>query len=439
MRLHGIRVLGAIGDLPDLLRETRPDEVILAIPSAGGELRERVVNRCNQAGVPVKTLPGVYELISKDQVDLARQIREVEIEDLLGREPVQLDLASIALYLAGETVLVTGAGGSIGSEICRQIIAVAPRRVVLVDNSETPLVEIHHELVSDRDFPAVVPVLADVTNARTMRQVFAEFRPGVVFHGSAYKHVPLVESNPVEAVRNNALATKALAEIASEAGVKRFVLVSTDKAVDPENVLGRTKALCEWIVAAADRQQANGTEFIAVRFGNVLGSAGSVIPLFRRQIAAGGPVTVTHEEMTRYFMTIPEAVQLVVQAGAIGRSGDVFVLDMGDPVRILDLASLMIRLSGKEPGTDVPVEIVGMRPGEKLHEKLWGSGEQVVATTHPKILRSTSRPVDLSWLGEELAELERRVTERDTDGVAGKLAEMLASPRYASVRAREMV
>ena len=439
MRLQGIRVLGSIANLPGLLRETRPDEVILAIPSAGGELRERVVNLCAEAGVPVKTLPGVYELISDDEIDLARQIREVEIEDLLGREPVRLDLASIASYLGGETVLVTGAGGSIGSEICRQILAAAPRQVILVDNSETPLVEIHREVVHERRFASAVPVLADVANAASMRQIFEEFRPRVVFHGSAYKHVPLVESNPIEAARNNVLATKALAEVASELGVHRFVLVSTDKAVEPNNVLGRTKAVCEWIVAAAARQEANGTEFIAVRFGNVLGSSGSVIPLFRKQIAAGGPVTVTHEAMTRYFMTIPEAVQLVIQAGAIGRSGDVFVLDMGEPVRIVHLAEEMVRLSGKDPGVDIQIEIVGMRPGEKLHEKLWADDERIAETSQPKILRCSCRPVDRAWLDDEVAELAQRVAAGDSDGVAAKLEAMLGMPRLAGARATETV
>jgi FlaA1/EpsC-like NDP-sugar epimerase len=273
----------------------------------------------------------------------------------------------------------------------------------------------------------------------TMRQIFDEFRPAVVFHGSAYKHVPLVETNPVEAVRNNVLATRCLAEVASEAGVKRFVLVSTDKAVEPVNVLGRTKAICEWIVAAADGRETNGTEFIAVRFGNVLGSSGSVIPLFRKQIAAGGPVTVTHEEMTRYFMTIPEAVQLVIQAGALGRSGDVFVLDMGTPVKILDLAHEMIRLSGKEPVVEIPVELVGIRPGEKLHEELWGKDEQVSETPQPHILRSTGRPVDQAWLEDELADLERLVAERDTAGVVAKLEAMFRAPRHAASRAPEMV
>ena len=332
LRLHGVRVLGTTDDLAHLLRDNRPDEVIIAIPSAAGETRQRIVNECRDVGVPVKTLPAVHELISGD-LNLARQLREVQVEDVLGREAVELDLASIASYVTGETVLVTGAGGSIGSELCRQIAALGADRIILVDHTENALVDIERELAYERRFNSTVPVLADVKNRAKMRRTFDRFRPGVVFHAAAYKHVPLMEANPVESVRNNVFGTGVVAEVASEFGCKRFVLVSTDKAVNPKNVLGQTKALCEWIAEAAAAREHNGTQFISVRFGNVLGSSGSVIPLFRRQIARGGPVTVTHPEMTRYFMTIPEAVQLIIQAGAIGESGEIYVLDMGPPVQ----------------------------------------------------------------------------------------------------------
>ena len=318
LRLHGVRVLGTTDDLAHLLRDNRPDEVIIAIPSAAGETRQRIVNVCRDFRVPVKTLPAVHELISGD-LNLARQLREVQVEDVLGREAVELDVASIASYLTGETVLVTGAGGSIGSELCRQIAALGADRIILVDHAENALVDIERELVYERRFNSTVPVLADVKNRAKMRRTFDRFRPGVVFHAAAYKHVPLMEANAIEAVRNNVFGTSVVAEVASEFGCKRFVLVSTDKAVNPKNVLGQTKAVCEWIAEAAAAREHNGTHFISVRFGNVLGSSGSVIPLFRRQIARGGPVTVTHPEMTRYFMTIPEAVQLIIQAGAIGR------------------------------------------------------------------------------------------------------------------------
>ncbi|MBA2474855.1 MAG: polysaccharide biosynthesis protein, partial [Actinobacteria bacterium] len=379
MRLHGVRVLGTTDDLEHILRDHRPDELLLAIPSASGEVRRKVVDAAQREHVPVKTLPGLHELISGD-LDLAGQIRPVQVEDVLGREPVEVDLESIASYVAGKTVLVTGAGGSIGSELCRQIARLGASRLVLVDNSERALFEIERELVDERGFPAGVPVLADVGNRVKLRQVMESYRPAVVFHAAAYKHVPLMEANPLESVRNNVLATKVVAEVAIEFGVARFVLISTDKALNPRAVYGQCKALCEWIVASYGLRPDIPTRFVAVRFGNVLGSSGSVIPIFRRQIERGGPVTVTHPEMTRFFMTIPEAASLVVQAGAIGQRGQVFVLDMGEPVRIADLARNMIRLSGRDPDRDVRIEFVGARAGEKLHEELWSETETVTPT-----------------------------------------------------------
>jgi FlaA1/EpsC-like NDP-sugar epimerase len=428
LRLHGVRVLGTTDDLGHLLRDNRPDEVIIAIPSAAGETRQRIVNVCRDVRVPVKTLPAVHELISGD-VNLARQLREVQVEDVLGREAVDIDLAAIASYVTGETVLVTGAGGSIGSELCRQIAALGAERIIFVDHTENALVGIERELAYERNFNATVPVLADVKNRAKMVRVFDRYRPAVVFHAAAYKHVPLIEANPIESVRNNVFGTSVVAEVASEFGCKRFVLVSTDKAVNPKNVLGQTKAVCEWIAEAAAAREHNGTQFISVRFGNVLGSSGSVIPLFRRQIARGGPVTVTHPEMTRYFMTIPEAVQLIIQAGAIGESGEIYVLDMGPPVRIIDLAHNMIRLSGKEPEVDIEIEFIGVRPGEKLHEELWARGENAEPTTHPKILRCASSTVDPSWLEDELAELERLVEAGETLDVVSRLALMVRAPQ----------
>jgi FlaA1/EpsC-like NDP-sugar epimerase len=427
LRIHGVRVLGATADLPHLIGDNRPDEVIIAIPSAAGRTRQQIVNVCRDAGVPVKTLPAVHELISGD-LNLARQLRQVEVEDVLGREAVQLDLASIASYLTGETVLVTGAGGSIGSELCRQIAAVGAERIILVDHAENALVELERELALERSYTSTVAVLADVKERAKMRRLFERFRPGVVFHAAAYKHVPLMEANPLESLRNNIFGTSVVADVASELGTKRFVLVSTDKAVNPKNVLGQTKAVCEWIVEAAAAREQNGTRFISVRFGNVLGSSGSVIPLFRRQIARGGPVTVTHPEMTRYFMTIPEAAQLIIQAGAIGESGDVYVLDMGTPVKIIDLAHDMIRLSGKVPDRDVVIEFVGVRPGEKLHEELWGEGEDPVPTSHPKILRCAAQRVDPLWLDDELGELERLVEAGETIEVVSRLGAMVRAP-----------
>jgi FlaA1/EpsC-like NDP-sugar epimerase len=428
LRIHGVRVLGTTEELAHILRDNRPDEVLIAIPSASGEARQRIVTVTRENNVPVKTLPGLYELIS-GETDLATQIRPVQVEDVLGREPIEVDLETSASYLQDETVLVTGAGGSIGSELCRQIARLGPQRLILVDQGETALFEIERELVDERGFAPSIPVLADVKSRTKMRQVFDRYRPSIVFHAAAYKHVPLMEANPLESVRNNALGTRILAEIAVEFGAERFLLVSTDKAVNPKTVMGQSKALCEWIVEAYGAREDITTRFVAVRFGNVLGSSGSVIPIFRRQIANGGPVTVTHPEMTRYFMTIPEAASLVIQAGAIGGRGDVFVLDMGDPVLILDLAKQMVRLSGKEPDRDIAVEIVGTRPGEKLHEELWGAGETAVSTSHPKIMRVSGPTVDAAWLQDELAELERLVREGETLDAVSRLATMMRAPR----------
>jgi FlaA1/EpsC-like NDP-sugar epimerase len=433
LRIHGVRVLGTTDELRHILRDNKPDEVILAIPSASGDMRQKVVNLTREGNIPVKTLPGLYELIAGES-DLATQIRPVQVEDVLGREPVEVDLEATAAYLKEQTVLVTGAGGSIGSELCRQIARVGPQRLILVDQGETALFEIERELVDERGFAASIPVLADCKSRTKMNQVFERYQPGVVFHAAAYKHVPLMEANPLESVRNNALATRVLVEAAAEHGAKRFVLISTDKAVNPKTVMGQSKALCEWIVEAYGAREDVTTRYVAVRFGNVLGSSGSVIPIFRRQIAKGGPVTLTHPEMTRYFMTIPEAASLVVQAGSIGGRGDVFVLDMGEPVLILDLAMQMIRLSGKDPEHDIDIEIVGSRPGEKLHEELWGEGEVAEPTQHPKIMRVRGPIVDSVWLQDELAELDRLVREGETLETVSRLATMMRAPRLVGAQ-----
>ena len=352
---------------------------------------------------------------------------------MLGREPVEVDLDSIAGYVSAEVVMVTGAGGSIGSELCRQLSRLGPARLVLVDHSEPALFEVDRELARERGFLAGVPIVADVKDGVKMRQVFAKYRPGVVFHAAAYKHVAMMEANPIEAVRNNTLGTRTLADVAVEFGAKRFVLVSTDKAANPRTIMGQSKALCEWIVETWGHRSDVSTRFVAVRFGNVLGSSGSVIPIFRRQIAKGGPVTVTHPEMTRFFMTIPEAVQLVVQAGAIAERGQVYVLDMGEPVRIMDLAENMIRLSGKEPGIEIPIEVIGPAPGEKLHEVLVGDGEVVSPSPHPKIERISRPPVEAAWLDDELAILERLVEEGDTLELVGALSRIVRDPKRVAV------
>jgi FlaA1/EpsC-like NDP-sugar epimerase len=437
LRVHGVRVLGTTDELPHVLRDNRPDELLIAIPSASGEERQKVVEVARREGVPVKTLPGLYELIA-DEENLANRIRPVQVEDVLGREPVEVDIEAISGYLRDETVLVTGAGGSIGSELCRQISRAGPARLVLVDQAETPLFEIERELVDERQFTASIPVLADVSNRTRMRHVFERYRPGVVFHSAAYKHVPLMEANPLESVRNNVLATKVVADTAAEFDAKHFVLISTDKALNPKAVYGQCKALCEWIVEAYGSRRDVPTRFVAVRFGNVLGSAGSVITIFKRQIEQGGPVTITHPEMTRYFMTIPEAASLVVQAGSIGGAGEIFVLDMGEPVSILDLARDMIRLSGKEPERDIPFDYIGVRAGEKLHEELWGEDEEVAETGHPKIRRARRVPIDAEWLDEELAALERLVHDGETLEAVSRLSAMTKSPARLGSREQQV-
>jgi FlaA1/EpsC-like NDP-sugar epimerase len=421
---RGIEVLGTTFDLPRVLEDVEPDEVLIAIPSAPGTLRARVLSACRARGVPVRTMPTVFELL-QNGAQLVRQVREVRVEDVLGRAPVRMETELTGGYLTGRCVLVTGSGGSIGAELCRQIARVGPSTLVMIDHAEDNLFEIQRELVDDRHVRNTVPVLADCKEEERMREVLAEHRPTVVFHAAAYKHVPLMESNPVEAVRNNALATRVMARVAGDIGTKAFVLVSTDKAVAPATVMGASKALAEWAVEAADRRYPD-TAFTAVRFGNVLGSSGSVVPIFRRQIAAGGPVTVTDPEMTRFFMTIPEAVQLVIRSGSLAGGGEVFVLEMGEPVRIMDLARDMIRFSKLEPDKDIAIEIVGPRPGEKLHEELFNPYERPEETPAAKILRAARPAIDPVWVEETFDEISLLVLEGDAPRLAAKVAELAA-------------
>ena len=429
---YGLRVLGTTGeaDLARVLDEVEPDEVVIAIPSAPGTVRARVVTACRQRGIPVRTLPTVFELLQDagGQLRVTRQLREVRLEDMLGREEVRMELERVGAYLAGHVVLVTGAGGSIGGELCRQISRVGPSRLVLVDHAEDNLFEITRELEEERHFRAAVPVLADCREAERMREVFAEHSPTIVFHAAAYKHVAMMENNPVEAVRNNSLATRLVARIAGETGVETFVLVSTDKAVKPKTVMGASKALAEWAVGAQAERWPQ-TTYATVRFGNVLGSSGSVVPIFRRQIAAGGPLTVTDERMTRYFMTIPEAVQLIIRVGSLHEgNGEVFVLEMGEPVRIIELAETMIRLSGYEPGRDIAIEIVGARPGEQFHEELFETYERPQPTPVQKILRAERPRIDPEWVESTFADINLLVLEGDAAALASHVGR-LASAR----------
>ncbi len=425
MRMLGLKVLGSTKQIATILDETEPDEVVIAIPSAPGTLRAKVVAACREREIRVRTLPTVFELL-RGGVQLNKQLREVQVEDVLGRDPIVVELDRVGAYLRDRIVLVTGAGGSIGSELCRQIARVGPRLLVMLDNSEDNLFEIDREMVEERHFSSVESVLADCKEPHRMLEVMQRFKPSVVFHAAAYKHVPLMEANPLEAVRNNALATWITAETAAASKVERFVLISTDKAVNPQTVMGASKAMAEWIVEAACHKHP-GPRFASVRFGNVLASSGSVVPIFRSQIERGGPVTVTHPEMTRYFMTIPEAVQLVIRAGDIGAGkGEVFVLDMGEPVKIVDLAHNMIRLAGYEPERDIAVEFTKPRPGEKLHEELFGLGETSQPTAAKRIHRAVREvPLDPEWVESTLNSLERLAMAGDEANLAERVVEMI--------------
>ncbi len=425
MRTEGLKVLGTTDEIGAVLDRLTPDEVVIAIPSAPGVLRGKVVAECRDRDIPVRTLPTVFELL-RGGVQLTRQLREVQVEDVLGRDPVVMELDRVGAYLEDKRVLVTGAGGSIGAELARQIARVRPRLLVMLDHAEDNLFEIDREMTSQWHFTRVESVLADCKEGDRMLEVMQRFKPEVVFHAAAYKHVPLMEANPLEALRNNAIATQVTAKTAAAAGAERFVLVSTDKAVNPRTVMGATKALAEWIVAAAGARHPQ-TSFTIVRFGNVLASSGSVVPIFRSQIERGGPVTVTHPEMTRYFMTIPEAVQLVIQAGNLGAgASEVFVLEMGEPVKILDLAQNMIRLAGYEPDAEIAIEIIGVRPGEKLHEELFNPDESPQPTSADRIVRAVrSTPLEAEWVEDTVSRLLTLVASGDEAGLAEHVVELM--------------
>jgi FlaA1/EpsC-like NDP-sugar epimerase len=427
---HGLKVLGTTDeeDLARVLDDTEPDEVVIAIPSAPGVLRARVVTACRARGIPVRTTPTVFELLrdGSGRLDqITRQLREIRLEDVLGREPVTEGIDDASDYLRGQVVMVTGAGGSIGSELSRQIARVGPHRLVLVDHAEDNLFEIQRELEEERHVRTAVPVVADCKEQERMREVLATYRPAVVFHAAAYKHVAMMEHNPVEAIRNNALGTRLVARLCGELHVQNFVLVSTDKAVKPATVMGASKALAEWAVEAEAANHPQ-TRYATVRFGNVLGSSGSVVPIFRRQIEAGGPVTVTDRRMTRFFMTIPEAVQLILRAGSLREgSGEVFVLDMGQPVGIMELAREMITLSGLRPDEDIAIVEVGARPGEKFTEELFdGAYETDEPTTQERIRRARHDALDPAWVQEIFAEIDMLVLAGETSTLAKRVAEL---------------
>ncbi|AJE03046.1 polysaccharide biosynthesis protein [Geobacter pickeringii] len=429
MRLSGIPVLGDLSRIKGIIRKHHVEEVIIAIPSASSEVIRKVVACCRECRVRFKTLPSIHAIID-GTVSIA-QIKEVEIEDLLGREPVVLELEGIRGYLTDKRVLVTGAGGSIGSEICRQVAAFSPHKLLLFEAAETPLYHIEKELVAQYPDIRIIPVIGDVRDQGRVEAIFDEFLPEVVFHAAAYKHVPMMEYNPGEAVTNNIGGTRTLADAAHRSGVKNFVMISTDKAVNPTNIMGASKRAAEIYVQSLAKQ--SRTNFTTVRFGNVLGSNGSVIPLFKEQIKQGGPVTVTDPQVIRYFMTIPEACQLVLQAGCIGVGGEIFVLDMGAPMRIVDLAEELIRLSGFTPHEDIQIVFTGLRPGEKLFEELLIEGEGVKQTRHKKIRVLQSMEHDLGAVTAKLDALVSRAKNNDVANIVRSLQLIVPefSPQYS--------
>lgn len=410
-RVHDIPVVGAPESILNQKLNLELDEAIIAMPTAPAKRIGEVVRVLQKAHLRFETVPSMEQLAT-GKVKVS-QLRSVEIQDLLGREPVELDTKNIADVLRDRVVMVTGAGGSIGSELCRQIASFNPKRLLLVDQAEVQLFPIEQELNESGYRGIILPLVADILDPPRMRHIFKRFMPEVIFHAAAHKHVPMMESQPSEAIKNNTFGTARLAELALEHRVERFVFISTDKAINPTNVMGASKRLAEVFLQALYAKQPDRTKFMAVRFGNVLGSSGSVIPIFNKQIAAGGPVKVTHAEVTRYFMTIPEAAGLVLQSGAQGLGGEIFVLDMGHPVKIVDLARQLIELTGLKPDEDIEIEFVGLRPGEKLFEELSYKGENITPTTHPKILRFVTEPRPLDEVQQDFEELAGNLHEME--------------------------
>ena len=407
--IHGVRVLGGLGAIVSIVKSLDVDELLIAIPSATKQQMQLITDQCSKAHIPSRILPSLFELSGKE-VDF-NQLRAVTVDDLLGREAIALDTEAISSYLKNKVVLVTGGGGSIGSELCRQVAGMQPRALVVFENGEFNLYKIDNELRVVNPELELVTILGDVKNRERVEWALKTYKPDVVFHAAAYKHVPLLETNPAEGVQNNIIGTRILVDAVDRFGVDRFVLISTDKAVNPTSVMGTTKRIGE--LYCQNLNSRSQTQFITTRFGNVLGSTGSVVPLFQQQIKNGGPITVTHPEITRYFMTIPEAVSLILQAGSMGAGGEIFVLDMGKPVLIKDLAEQLVRLSGLAVGKDIKIEYVGLRPGEKLYEELLHAGEQLQPTDHAKLMLAKSRQVEWQWLLAELDQLNNAAVSRD--------------------------
>lgn len=421
--LRGVKIMGGRDDIRYLAHELQIDEIIVALPSATQSQVKEILQICQETGCELKVLPGLYQMIN-GEISVSK-LRKVEIEDLLGREPVKLQVDSVMGYVAGKVILVTGGGGSIGSELCRQIAVHKPKQLIIVDIYENNAYDIQQELKHKLPELDLVVLIASVRNTHRMNSIFETYRPDIVYHAAAHKHVPLMEDSPNEAIKNNVFGTYKTAKAADKYGVQRFVLISTDKAVNPTNIMGASKRICEMIIQMMNNH--SRTDFVAVRFGNVLGSNGSVIPLFKKQIEQGGPVTVTHPEIIRYFMTIPEAVSLVLQAGALAKGGEIFVLDMGEPVKILDLAKNLIRLSGFKPFEDIPIEFTGLRPGEKLYEELLMSEEGLRETENKLIHIGKPIEFDEERFRKELEEL-RKTADQDSEAIRQKVQEIV--PTY---------
>lgn len=435
LEIYGLPIVGGRADIPEVVEKYRIEKIVIAIPSASRDEISKIIEICQQTKAQIKILPRVADLVNQ-KVSI-NMIREVGVEDLLGRDPIEVDLEGIANYVTKKVVLVTGAGGSIGSELCRQIARFAPKKLLLLGHGENSIYDIEMELKKSFSQLSVETIIADVQDKHRISEVFTTYTPKVVFHAAAHKHVPLMERNPAEALKNNVLGTKNVAQCAHECGVSRFVMISTDKAVNPTSVMGVTKSIAEKYVQGLDK--ISKTKFVAVRFGNVLGSRGSVIPLFKRQIKDGGPVTVTHPDMVRYFMTIPEAVQLVIEAGAFAEGGEIFILDMGKPVRIVDLARDLIRLSGFEPDVDIKIIYTGIRTGEKLFEEILTSAEGLSATKHDRIF--VGQPVDFSWdeLLFMIKKIEQLVTKKEFVSNVAEIKELLKQivPSYQVISTTE--
>jgi FlaA1/EpsC-like NDP-sugar epimerase len=429
MQLHGVPILGETPEIKSIASKMKAEEILIASPSATGRQMRRITSNCEESGIPFKTVPGIGELINGKVT--VKAIRDVSYEDLLRREVIRLDEDRIGAYLENARILVTGAGGSIGAELCRQICRFRPARVILFERAESPLYEFNQELKASFPEIKIIPLLADIRDRAQLSHAFSEYRPQVVFHAAAYKHVPVMEVQPWKAIKNNIIGTRNVIDISCQYGVERFVFVSTDKAVRPTNIMGATKRVAEMLVQCQSGCERSDVPFVIVRFGNVVGSVGSVVPLFRKQIEKGGPITVTHPEVTRYFMTIPEACQLILQAGAMGGGGEIFILDMGTPIRIDDMARDLIRLSGFEPEEDISIEYVGLRPGEKLYEELITEGEGVVPTSHEKIMVLRGQVCDERVLNGKIDELKELAYDQKAKEIKEKLQEIL--PEYSPI------